>query len=66
MTYLVDLTPLPLRAEHRCDRCGARAKARAFLDYPDRGLLFCGHHAAAHAYALGLAGWTIHYPPLEA
>ncbi|MBC8092543.1 MAG: hypothetical protein H7Y15_11500 [Pseudonocardia sp.] len=32
----------------RCDRCGAAAKARAVL--PSGGeLLFCGHHARAHA-----------------
>ncbi|MBN9100230.1 MULTISPECIES: hypothetical protein [unclassified Pseudonocardia] len=32
----------------RCDRCGAAAKVRAVL--PKGGeLLFCGHHAKAHA-----------------
>jgi hypothetical protein len=32
----------------RCDRCGAAAKVRAIL--PKGGeLLFCGHHAKAHA-----------------
>ncbi len=32
----------------RCDRCGAAAKVRAIL--PTGGeLLFCGHHARAHA-----------------
>jgi hypothetical protein len=35
----------------RCDRCGAAAKVRAIL--PKGGeLLFCGHHANAHAEKL--------------
>jgi hypothetical protein len=37
-----------LTAADRCDRCGAAAKVRAVL--PKGGeLLFCGHHARAHA-----------------
>ena len=37
-----------LTAADRCDRCGAAAKVRAVL--PSGGeLLFCGHHARAHA-----------------
>jgi hypothetical protein len=64
-TVLFDLEPLPLRAEHRCDRCGARAQARAFIGYPTSGLLFCAHHAAKHEAALSERGWTLHRPPLE-
>ena len=42
------LTRPALTAADRCDRCGAAAKARAVL--PSGGeLLFCGHHARAHA-----------------
>ena len=37
-----------LTTADRCDRCGAAAKVRAVL--PSGGeLLFCGHHARAHA-----------------
>ena len=37
-----------LTAADRCDRCGAAAKVRAVL--PSGGeLMFCGHHARAHA-----------------
>jgi hypothetical protein len=64
-TILFDLSPLPLRAEHRCDACGAPARARAFRDYPTSGLLFCGHHADRHAEALTAQGWTLHRPPLD-
>jgi hypothetical protein len=40
-----------LTATDRCDRCGAAAKVRAVL--PSGGeLLFCGHHARAHATKL--------------
>jgi hypothetical protein len=42
------LTRPELTAADRCDRCGAAAKVRAVL--PSGGeLLFCGHHARAHA-----------------
>lgn len=42
------LTRPELTATDRCDRCGAGAKVRAVL--PSGGeLLFCGHHARAHA-----------------
>ena len=42
------LTRPALTAADRCDRCGAAAKVRAVL--PKGGeLLFCGHHARAHA-----------------
>jgi hypothetical protein len=37
-----------LTRHDRCDRCGAAAQVRALL--PTGGqLLFCGHHARAHA-----------------
>ncbi|TWF79072.1 hypothetical protein FHX44_114998 [Pseudonocardia hierapolitana] len=37
-----------LTRHDRCDRCGAAAQVRALL--PAGGeLLFCGHHARAHA-----------------
>jgi len=40
-----------LTVADRCDRCGAGAKVRAVL--PSGGeLLFCGHHARAHAAKL--------------
>ncbi|MEL7974730.1 hypothetical protein AAG589_02610 [Isoptericola sp. F-RaC21] len=39
----------PLTAADRCDRCGARAYVRVVL--PVGELLFCGHHARAHADA---------------
>lgn len=32
-----------MNATHYCDRCGAQAKARFFLQSGD--LIFCGHHA---------------------
>lgn len=38
----------PLTAADRCDRCGAGAKVRAVLPSGSE-LLFCGHHARAHA-----------------
>lgn len=42
------LTRPELTLADRCDRCGAAAKVRAVL--PRGGeLLFCGHHARAHA-----------------
>jgi hypothetical protein len=42
------LTRPELTASDRCDRCGAAAKVRAVM--PKGGeLLFCGHHARAHA-----------------
>jgi len=39
----------PLTAADRCDRCGAQAYVRVVL--PVGELLFCGHHARAHADA---------------
>ncbi|HLU59298.1 MAG TPA: hypothetical protein VKZ81_27875 [Pseudonocardia sp.] len=42
-------TARPALTRHdRCDRCNAAAQVRALL--PSGGeLLFCGHHARAHA-----------------
>jgi hypothetical protein len=41
----------PLTRLDRCDRCNAAAQVRALL--PSGGeLLFCGHHARAHAQRL--------------
>jgi hypothetical protein len=37
-----------LTSADRCDRCGAAAKVRAVLQSGGE-LLFCGHHARAHA-----------------
>ncbi len=43
----------------RCDRCGARALARAVL--PCGGeLLFCGHHGRRFRAALLDLGATVH------
>ena len=42
------LTSPALTVADRCDRCGAAAKARAVLPSGSE-LLFCGHHARAHA-----------------
>jgi len=42
-------TTEPLTAADRCDRCGAQAYVRVVL--PSGELLFCGHHARAHAEA---------------
>lgn len=42
------LTRPELTVADRCDRCGAAAKARAVLQSGGE-LLFCGHHARAHA-----------------
>ncbi len=38
-----------MTAADRCDRCGAQAYVRVVL--PGGELLFCGHHARAHAPA---------------
>ncbi|XBH23094.1 hypothetical protein V5R04_07780 [Jonesiaceae bacterium BS-20] len=37
----------PLTAADRCDRCGAQAYVRVVMSVGD--LLFCAHHARAHA-----------------
>ncbi|MDO8145190.1 MULTISPECIES: hypothetical protein [Isoptericola] len=38
-----------MTAADRCDRCGAQAYVR--VELPAGELLFCGHHARAHADA---------------
>lgn len=45
------LTPTPLSAADRCDRCGAQAYVRATL-HGGGELFFCGHHARKHIPAL--------------
>jgi hypothetical protein len=48
----------PLTRLDRCDRCSAAARVRALL--PAGGeLLFCGHHARAHAPQLAAIGATL-------
>ncbi|MCL3862186.1 hypothetical protein [Actinotalea sp. K2] len=42
-------TTSPLTAADRCDRCGAQAYVRVVLANGE--LLFCAHHARAHAPA---------------
>jgi hypothetical protein len=49
VTTTTDSTTQPLTAADRCDRCGAQAYVRVVL--PVGELLFCGHHARAHADA---------------
>ena len=45
------LSPNPLTASDRCDRCGAQAYVRVILSSGGE-LLFCGHHARKHLSAL--------------
>ncbi|GAA1706660.1 hypothetical protein GCM10009793_00810 [Brachybacterium phenoliresistens] len=40
-----------LTADDRCDRCGAQAYVKVVLTAGGE-LMFCGHHARAHADAL--------------
>jgi hypothetical protein len=49
VTTTTEPTTEPLTAADRCDRCGAQAYVRVVL--PVGELLFCGHHARAHADA---------------
>jgi hypothetical protein len=42
-------TTQPLTVADRCDRCGAQAYVRVTM--PSGELLFCAHHARAHAAA---------------
>ncbi len=48
--YVTTTTTAPLTAADRCDRCNAQAYVRVVL--PTGELLFCGHHARAHAEPL--------------
>jgi hypothetical protein len=45
------LSPSPLTASDRCDRCGAQAYVRVTLTKGGE-LLFCAHHARKHLPAL--------------
>ncbi|MEZ5186151.1 MAG: hypothetical protein R2720_10435 [Candidatus Nanopelagicales bacterium] len=45
------LSPSPLTASDRCDRCGAQAYVRVTLTKGGE-LLFCAHHARKHMPAL--------------
>ena len=59
------LTRPQLTLADRCDRCGAAAKVRAVL--PKGGeLLFCGHHAKAHADKLREMQADVQTGPLTA
>lgn len=52
----------PLNATHRCDSCGAQAKASATSPDALSSLLFCGHHTNKHAPGLESKGWRVHRP----
>ena len=45
------LTRTPLTASDRCDRCGAAALVRVFLE-GGAALQFCGHHFREHEVRL--------------
>jgi hypothetical protein len=53
-------SPPALTALDRCDRCGAQALLRATLSRGE--LLFCGHHARAHAEALARVAVSVDAP----
>lgn len=45
---------------NRCDQCGSRAYAKAWLNKPDTAtLLFCGHHLRDHEASLVSQGFNI-------
>lgn len=50
---------LDLTAADRCDRCGAAALVRVTLSSGGE-LLFCGHHATAHADKIAEIGASIY------
>ena len=56
---------LVLGAGDRCDRCGARAVARATMA-SGAHLLFCGHHLKAHEARLLAVSARIERSPLDA
>ena len=56
---------LVLGAGDRCDRCGARAVARATM-VSGAQLLFCGHHLQAHEAGLRAASARIERSALSA
>lgn len=45
------VTRVPLAASDRCDRCGAKALVRVYLD-GGMHLLFCAHHFRQHEVRL--------------
>lgn len=58
-TVPTSVTPTPLTAHDRCDRCGAQAYIRATMP-SGVALLFCGHHGNAHRASLVGAGAELH------
>lgn len=57
----VPIPSLELTAQDRCDRCGARALARA--TFGGLELLFCGHHKEEQGPALEEKGWVVSSAP---
>jgi uncharacterized protein (DUF983 family) len=51
VTMSATLTRTPLTASDRCDRCGAAALVRVFLE-GGAALQFCGHHFREHEVRL--------------
>ena len=45
------ITRTPMTASDRCDRCGAQAHVRVFLE-SGAALQFCGHHFRQHEVRL--------------
>lgn len=45
------ITRVPLQVSDRCDRCGAQALVRVYLDGGSH-LQFCGHHFREHEVRL--------------
>jgi Zn ribbon nucleic-acid-binding protein len=45
------ITRTPMTASDRCDRCGAQAHVRVFLE-SGTALQFCGHHFREHEVRL--------------
>lgn len=45
------ITRTPMTASDRCDRCGAQAHVRVFLE-GGSALQFCGHHFREHEVRL--------------
>lgn len=42
------MSELELTSADRCDRCGAQAWVRAWINATNSDLLFCGHHWHQH------------------
>jgi hypothetical protein len=63
MTTAAGPAVAPALTRHdRCDRCGAAAQVRALLPHAGE-LLFCGHHARAHAPRLREIGAELSLAP---